>query len=236
MRMCLILTLSESSGWPCDGRRTGTSPVPTDGNPSEMIRDKKLVADFLESKGLRAEKFSKEEMTDSKTSDFRVFNGQDFAFYCEVKSMSRDEWLNKQLDAAKPGEIVGGGRPTPIYNRVSQKIHEAVKQFDAVNPDLVHPNVLVLVNHDKDSGVKDLDLVYSGGFFTEDGKWVPMFRKFSEGRIRDKKRRIHLYIWIDVFNGEPNDFRLHNLDSPEHLDRLCDYFGSDPASIRASRG
>ena len=201
-----------------------------------VIRDERLVADFLASKGLRAEEFSKEERTQSKTPDFRVFHGQDFAFFCEVKSMSRDEWLDKQLDAAQPGEIVGGGRPDPTYNRISQKIHGAFKQFDAVNPDLVHPNVLVLVNHDKDSDVKDLDLVCSGGFFTEDGKWLPIGRKFSEGRIRDKKRRIHLFIWIDDFNGGPKHYLRYNREAQEYLDSLCDYFGSDPASIRASRG
>ncbi len=203
-----------------------------------MIRDKKLVADFLASKGLRAEEFSKKEKAQSKTPDFRVFNGQgqDLAFYCEVKSLSQDEWLDKQLEAAKPGEIVGGSRPDPTYNRVSKKIHEAVKQFDGVNPNMVHPNVLVFVNHHKGLGVPDLRLVYTGEVITDSGRQLAIFRKFSEGRIRDEKRRIHLFVWIDVFNGEPNDFRLYNLDSPEYLDRLCDYFGSDPASIRASRG
>ena len=213
-----------------------------------MIRDEKLVADFLASKGLRAKKFSKEEMTHSKTPDFRVFNGQDFAFYCEVKSLSRDDWLDRLIEPLGPGVVVGRGINDPThYNRVSNNIHEAVKQFDAVNQDLVNPNVLVLVNHDKASSIQDLWSVYEGGlitedghrfpfFRTEDGHRRPFFRKFSEGRIRDKKRRIHLFIWIDDLNGEQNDFRIYNLDSPEHLDRLCDYFGSDPASIRASRG
>ncbi len=200
-----------------------------------MIKDKKLVADFLESKGLRAEEFSKEERTRSKTPDFRVFHEQDFAFFCEVKSLSKDDWLDRLLEVVGPGTIVGGGRNDPTYNRVSKKIYEAVKQFDAVNQDLVHPSVLVFVNHDKHSGSRDLWSVYEGDLITEDGHRYPIFRKFSEGRIMDKKRRIHLFIWIDYLNGEQNDFRIYNLDSPEHLDRLCDYFGSDPASIRASR-
>ncbi len=188
-----------------------------------MIRDEKLVADLLESKGLRAEEFSKEEKKRSKAPDFRVFDEHVLAFFCEVKSLFGSNWF-------------GGARPDPTYNRVSQKIYEAVKQFNAVNPHLDYPNVLVFVNHYKGSYVKDLRFVCEGGVKTDSGRWLPIYRKFSEGRIRDKKRRIHLYIWIDVFNGEPNDFRLHNLDSPEYLDRLCDYFGSDPASIRASRG
>ena len=135
-----------------------------------------------------------------------------------------------------PGIVVGGGRNDPTYNRVSKKIHDAVKQFDSVNQDLAYSNVLVFVNHDKYSNVGDLRSVYDGGLIVEDGHRYPIFRKFSEGRIRVKKRRIHLFIWIDDLNGEPNDFRIYNLDSPDHLDILCDYFGSDPASIRASRG
>ena len=63
-----------------------------------MIQDKKLVADFLASKGLRTEEFSKKEKAQSKTPDFRVFCEQDFAFYCEVKSLSRDDWLYRLLE------------------------------------------------------------------------------------------------------------------------------------------
>ncbi|MCZ6661047.1 MAG: hypothetical protein O6916_06380, partial [bacterium] len=155
--------------------------------------------------------------------DFRVFDEHGLAFFCEVKSLFGSNWF-------------GGARPDPTYNRVSQKIYEAVEQFDAVNPRLTRPNLLVMVNHVGGSGVLDLSIVYTGGVVTDSEKWLPIGLKFSEGRIRVKKRRIHLFIWIDELNGEQNDFRIYNLDSPEHLDRLCDYFGSDPASIRASRG
>ena len=200
-----------------------------------MIRDKKLVADFLESKGLRAKEFSKEERTQSKTPDFRVFHEQGFAFFCEVKSLFGDDWVNQQLEVTNLGNDDDASRHDPTYNRVSQKIHEAVKQFNAVNQDLVHPNVLVFINHVEGSDVLDLSIVCTGGVITDSGKWLPIGRKFSEGRIRDKKRRIHLFIWIDDFNGGPKHYLRYNREAQEYLDSLCDYFGSDPASIRASR-
>ena len=42
--------------------------------------------------------------------------------------------------------LVGGSRNDPVYNRIADDIHQAVRQFDAVNPDLEHPNVLAFLN------------------------------------------------------------------------------------------
>lgn len=201
-----------------------------------MIRDKKIVADFLATKGLRAEEFSKKGKAQSKTPDFRVFFEQDFAFFCEVKTLLRDEWLDQLLEGVGPGVMVGGIRIDPTYNRVSNKIHEAVKQFDAVNPNLVHPNVLVLINHDRDSDFDDLRVAYEGDLITEEGHRYPIFRRISEGRIKQEKLRIHLFVWIDVFEDEPNYFFLYNLNSKEYLDPLCSYFGHEPHAIRAGIG
>ena len=44
-------------------------------------------------------------------------------------------WINEKLKEAKPLEIVGGGRSDPTFNRLSSHIHNARKQFDAVNKD-----------------------------------------------------------------------------------------------------
>jgi len=50
----------------------------------------------------------------------------------------------------------------------------------------------------------------------------------DEGRIRDERFRIHLYIWINVAGTTSYFF---NVDHREHIERLCGYLGIDPASI-----
>jgi hypothetical protein len=185
-----------------------------------MTRDEKLVANFLASKGLRAEEFSKKEKAQSKTPDFRVFHGQDLALICEVKSLSRDERF--------------GLHPDPTLNRLSNKIYEAAKQFVAVNQDFAHPNVLAFVNHDSSIGITDLREALTGELVLEGGQRFSTSKKISEGRIREKKGKIHLYLWIDVINGQIKDFGIYNLDDHRILNRLCSYFGHDPDEIRAA--
>jgi hypothetical protein len=77
-----------------------------------MSRKKNLgeefAIEFLARHGLRAERFSKAEMRQGKTPDFRVFKAVEFVFYCESKHVQYDEWRDKQLADAKPLEIVGG--------------------------------------------------------------------------------------------------------------------------------
>src|SRR5262249_32731915 len=105
-----------------------------------------------------------------------------------------DDWLDKRLAAAPPLTLVGGGRQDPTYNRVSGHIHGAVGQFDAVNPAMEHPNVLAIVNGEKSAGFTDLIQVFTGNAYCVSGAVIPMFREYSEGRIREEKLRVHLYL------------------------------------------
>src|SRR6266436_5852793 len=99
-----------------------------------MDRNEEAADKFLTARAFRPERFPKTEQQGRKTPDFRVFQGADFRFYSEVKGIQEDTWLDKHLAAAPPGVVVGGGRPDPTYNRLTTDIHEAVKQFNAVNP------------------------------------------------------------------------------------------------------
>lgn len=101
-------------------------------------------------------------MRKGKTPDFRVFAGNELAFYCEVKTAQEDEWLDKQWAAAPPLTLVGGSRPDPIYNRISNYISIGVGQLDAVNPAIESPNVLAIVNGDDGAGFTDLIQVLTG--------------------------------------------------------------------------
>jgi hypothetical protein len=173
------------------------------------------VANELTRYGLRCESFTRIEMAERKTPDFRVFYGDEFALYCEVKEIAADPWL-------------GGLRSDPIFNRLSDDIHTAVKQFDAVNPDLQYPNVLAFVNNDRMCGSLDLIGVLTGHLLLEGGGSAAIYNKYSEGRIQQEKKRIHLYLWFDSFKA--NKVLFNPADSRHH-NRLCKWFGIKPEAV-----
>jgi len=196
-----------------------------------MDKNEEFAAEFLTRKGLRPERFSKQEQRRGKTPDFRVYQDTTLACYCEVKSIDEDIWLDKQIAAAPPMTIVGGGRPDPTFNRLTDDIHEAVKQCNAVNPDLHYPNILIFVNNDAKCGLMDLLGVTTGNFFAEGGKRIPIYRWYSEGRIRDEKYRIHLYIWI---TPRVREQFLFNRRHEGHFIRLCELLQVDPRDVHDS--
>ena len=187
-----------------------------------------IVSDYLTGRGLSAQRFEKTAMRQSRTPDFRVMAGDRLAFYCEVKTAQEDDWLDRQLDAAPPA-LVGGARPDPTYNRISKHIHSAAGQFDAVNAGCEHPNVLAIVNNESEAGMHDLLSVLTGKAYTSNGP-IRMFGNFSDGRIREEKHCIHLYLWFDA--GKPEPFKVWTQSHAEHHAALCGYFGIDPASIK----
>jgi hypothetical protein len=139
--------------------------------------------------------------------------------YCEVKS-PRDEWLDGQVDKAEPGEIVGGLRSDPVFHRLSKMIEKAAKQFDSVNPGRSVPNILAIVNHDDSSHLGDLIETLTGMFHAENGTRHPTMKHVSEGRIRDAKCRIDLYLWMEGGAGRPQGC-LFGDSVPAHVDALC---------------
>lgn len=170
-------------------------------------------------------------MNEGQTPDFRVFAEDGLAFYCEVKTAQKDEWLKKQLVDAPPLTLVGGLRQDPTYNRVSNYIHGAVAQFDAVNPLVDVPNILAIVNGDDIGGFADLIHVLTGNAYCESGDVIPIFRSVSEGRIKEEKLRVHLYLWLDDWKaGNPQMFfpEVH----PEHHSTVCHHFKQDPAQLK----
>jgi len=194
-----------------------------------MKKDEQRVADFLKGFGLAPKPFIKEEKGRQKTPDFRVFKDEAFAFYCEVKSIKKDEWLNKLLEKAPSGINVGGARHDPIPNRISNDIHTATKQFDSVNPAVKDPNVLALVNNDTNCGFTDLFEATSGCFWAEGNNFYPSLKNISEGRIKEEKWRIHLFLWLDSFKSD--QFMFTFVDD-RFVNILCSYFGKDPNKIK----
>jgi hypothetical protein len=188
------------------------------------------VSEFLSSFGLRVERFTEAEMQ-HRTPDFRVFANNELAFYCEVKTTQEDEWLDKQLAVAAPLTLVGSSRPDPTYNRVTGHVHNAVRQFDAVNPVMDYPNVLAIVNGDDGAGFTDLIQVLTGDAYCESGAVLPIFRRYSEGRIREEKLRVHLYLWFNNWKpGNPRKF-FPEVHAAHHAG-LCRHLSVEPDDIK----
>jgi hypothetical protein len=194
-----------------------------------MDPDEVKVESYLEGCGFAAERFSKKEMRVGKTPDFRILRNDRLVFYCEVKSSQKDNWLDQQLVGAAPDELIGGARNDSIFNRLTTDIHEAVKQFDAVNKDQKIPNVLALVNHDNMCRFNDLLGILTGNFYANDGSVHPIYRQFSQGRIKDEKSRVHMYIWLD--DHRPNRLLFSQTDEILHR-ALCTAFGINQNDIK----
>jgi len=191
-----------------------------------------FAVEWLTRHGLRVERFTKLEMRQSKTPDCRVFKSTEFPFYCESKHVQYDEWLDRQLENAKPLEIVVGLRHDPIFNRLAGHIHDAAKQFDAVNAAHEFPNVLIFTNSDTHCGFPDLLGVLTGNFYAESGAVKPIYKHISEGRIRDEKLTIDLYVWLNAWKGEEQKWSLYFIAGSKHYAGLSAQLGSDLANHR----
>lgn len=184
---------------------------------------------YWERKGLKAERFSAAEIGQGKTPDFRVFKSGDLVAYCEAKHVQHDDWLDRKLEAAQPMELVGGLRHDPIFNRLVGHIHKAYKQFMAVNQNREFPNVLVFVNSDSQCDNRDLVAVMTGNFYVEGGGAEPIYSVYSDGRIREEKFAIDLYLWFDESKGEDQKGFHYFVANGPHYAALCALIGSDPS-------
>ena len=187
---------------------------------------------YLTGLSLRPERFSKQEMRLGKTPDFRVFRDSDLVAYCEAKHVQHDEWLDQQLEAAQPLQLVGGLRPDPVFNRLTAHIHKAAQQFAAVNPQRVYPNILVLANFDRACEFRDQLLgVLTGNFYGEGSVVEPIFEQFSNGRILYEKVTIDAYVWWDGWKNDPRPRHWYWENSPRYA-TVSMLLKTDPAAHR----
>lgn len=180
-----------------------------------MTNSESSVVQDLETRGFECRRFSKKELRAGKTPDRRVFKDGQLAFFLEIKEIVENRWF-------------GGARADPIFNRLADDIHTAVQQFDAVNPGHQMPNVLALVNNDIMCGSLDLIGVVTGHLLLDGGGSAPIYTNYSEGRIRDEKRRVDLYLWYDPRKANQMFFNMFDRRHLVHVSRL---FGVDPEVI-----
>lgn len=200
---------------------------------SKLSSDEALVLGYWQSKDFEVASFAKREMRDLKTPDFRLSREGVEVALCEVKSFQRDEWLEDQLKHAAPGELVGGLRPDPVFNRISNAVHTAFKQFESVNSDHGLLNFLFLVNHDTSAKPEDLDRVLTGFENPRLGLFDRTCAQFSEGQIREEKHKIDLYVWLDILkNGQIGSREYRILGNTEAQERVCELLKLDPAQVK----
>ena len=151
-----------------------------------MKHTEELVKNWLEESMLSPKRYTKEELRSGlKTPDFKVYKRNNLIFYCEVKAVT--EKRESKQDT------------TP--NQLTADIHNAYKKFMACNPNRKYPNVLAFVNQKNTAGIDYLEDVLTGHWFMDNGKAYPFYTKQSEGRIKNEKTEIDLFLWFE-FGGE----------------------------------
>lgn len=199
----------------------------------EVAEDETRVSEYLASRGFEVRGFEKQAVRLAKTPDFQLLRDGRLAAYCEVKSFTKDCWLDEQLAQTGPGELAGSLRLDPIYNRISNAVHTAAQQLRSANSAHKFLNFLVLVNHDKAAKREDLVSVLTGKWDPLHGMHDATHAQYSNGRIREEKREIDLYLWVDSFaEHEPFKCRLVFFGNDKTRDRVCNMLEIDPTVVK----
>lgn len=135
-----------------------------------------IVKSYLESLGFEVKRIKESVI---KTPDFEVYNNGELIFYCEEKTLDKDDFE--------------GSKPAPTYNSISSHVHKATKQFRSVNAERKYPNVLAFVNFDEMNDAHDLFITLIGYALLEDGNGLKIRRV---GRISNDLDQIDLYLWF----------------------------------------
>jgi len=165
-----------------------------------------------------------------RSPDFQVSLNGTLVAYCELKS-PRDEWLDKLLVHAKPCQIVGGARNDPIFNRIQRLSNKAAKQFQAINPNRVLPNILCFVNHDTASSYADLREVFTGFFHASNGSRHLTMPHVASG-LDKAKQHIDVCIWINFQNNKIEGYLFNQDATPSYLTQVCKLLGQSVSNIK----
>lgn len=153
-----------------------------------------MVAMHLRTSGFLAEPFAKDDprRRNGKTPDLQVSAPGERFFFCEVKSVF------------SPFDETGIAHTT-IANNLADNIHEAAKQFRAVNSLRSVPNVLAWVSHSYRYNITRLVELLEGAVTFSNGEPVADLRSITRGRISRDLPQIDLHIWF-IQDDEPSFF------------------------------
>ncbi|GAC1440521.1 MAG: hypothetical protein NVS1B11_32350 [Terriglobales bacterium] len=102
-----------------------------------------------------------------------------------------------------------------------------------MNHDHEYANVLVFTNSDAHCGFPDLLAVLTGNFYAESGAVEPIYKNISEGRIREEKFTVDLYVWFNEWKGPEQEGSYYFNNGSRHYATLCSLLGSDPTRHRS---
>jgi hypothetical protein len=153
-----------------------------------MKEGKQIAIRFFATIGIEARPYPKGKV---KSPDFELYLRDNLFAYCELKSITTYEW--------------SGLRNPPIWNNIQNKIHEACKQFSAVNPNHHLPNILIIINHDNHYNWQDL---YKVLFGKEPIPELPVYdtrhlkRLYRDGDLAETDS----IVWLDIDGNETKSF------------------------------
>lgn len=180
-----------------------------------MKDTEEIVKYWLREFSLAPERYTKKERRSGiKTPDYKVYKEQQLQFFCEVKAVVDN--CDKENDT------------TP--NQITDDIHNAFKKFRDVNKNHSIPNVLAFVNRKMTAGVDYLEDVLTGHWYMDSGKAYPFYVYYSEGRIRNEKSEIDLYLWFE--ESDKVKFRF-SCAGKDHFEHLCHLFGISASKVKS---
>jgi hypothetical protein len=117
-------------------------------------------------------------------------------------------------------------RKDPAIFNLARHVTKAAKQFEAVNPDRVHPNILVIVNHARRKGPADLRMALEGIRGPDGRPFFPLVNDKDKWEVQqgvwEAARRIDLYVWVDPRKRRWQVFRPAGA---QRLAEACDLLG-----------
>jgi hypothetical protein len=141
---------------------------------------------------------------------------------------STSSWLRPHLES-----LLAVSGPIPHTTESPTQSHTAAQQLRSVNPVHEFLSFLVLVNHDKAAKGEDLISVLTGQWDPLHGIFDETHTQYSNGRIREEKREIDLYLWFDSFTEhEPFKYRLVHFGNDKTRDQVCNMLEIDPKAIK----
>jgi large subunit ribosomal protein L30 len=198
----------------------------------EEDADKRLLRNLIfEPRGIRAEDIPE---GGSKTPDFKLLKDSALRAYCEMKAPADGDSFDFPNDLA-PGEVRVEVRKDPTIFNLAAHIAKSAKQFDAVNPDRAHPNILVIVNHDRRKGPADLRMALEGIRAPNGQRFYPLVNDQDRWEIQHgvwtAARSIDLYVWVDP---RKRTWQWFQPASARRLAEACELLGISPAGAAAT--
>jgi large subunit ribosomal protein L30 len=193
---------------------------------NDEAADKQLLRNLIfEPRSIHAEDIPEDQ---DKTPDFKLLKDGTLRAYCEMKAPTDGDLFDVPDDLA-PGEIRVEVRKDPALFNLARHIAKAAKQFEAVNPDRAHPNILVIVNHARRKGPADLRKALEGMRAPDGRRFFPLVNDEDNWEVQkgvwEAARSIDLYVWVDPQKRMWQAFRPAGA---QRLAEACDLLGIAP--------